>query len=179
VTEFPRFTHVPITIQRYHHTRSGFSALHRKLFFANSRQLRIWPVHHRFSSNINLFKSIASEIFTLMVGHTTWAEAHGLAPEVFASQRYNAFYSPANLATINNPQIIIADSNKHPNFWHLNILVLSAVLEVVCVSLPGYIIARQGLFDAEAQKFLANLNVMLFTPCLSELLRYTYQWFHG
>lgn len=40
-------------------------------------------------------------------------------------------------------------------------------MEVVCVSLPGYIIARQGLLDAEQQKFMANLNVMLFTPCLS------------
>lgn len=39
-------------------------------------------------------------------------------------------------------------------------------MEVVCVSLPGYIIARQGLLDAEQQKFMANLNVMLFTPCL-------------
>lgn len=40
-------------------------------------------------------------------------------------------------------------------------------MEVVCVSLPGYIIARLGHFDADKQKFLANLNVMLFTPCLS------------
>lgn len=39
-------------------------------------------------------------------------------------------------------------------------------MEVVCVSLPGYVIARLGHFDAEKQKFLANLNVMLFTPCL-------------
>lgn len=54
----------------------------------------------------------------------------------------------------------------HPNFGHLSLLVFEAVLEVVCVSLPGYIVARQGMFDAESQKFLANLNVMLFTPCL-------------
>lgn len=40
-------------------------------------------------------------------------------------------------------------------------------MEVVCVSLPGYIVARQGMFDADKQKFLANLNVALFTPCLS------------
>lgn len=39
-------------------------------------------------------------------------------------------------------------------------------MEVVCVSLPGYILARQGIFSAEHQRFLANLNVMLFTPCL-------------
>ncbi|KIW18632.1 hypothetical protein PV08_02921 [Exophiala spinifera] len=54
----------------------------------------------------------------------------------------------------------------HPNFGYLALLVFEAVLEVVCVSLPGYIVARQGMFDAEAQKFLANLNIMLFTPCL-------------
>lgn len=50
---------------------------------------------------------------------------------------------------------------------HLVLLVFEAVLEVVCVSLPGYIAARQGMFDAEAQKLVANLNVALFTPCLS------------
>lgn len=54
----------------------------------------------------------------------------------------------------------------HPNFGHLTLLVFEAVLEVVCVSAPGYIVARQGMFDAEAQKFLANLNVQLFTPAL-------------
>lgn len=57
--------------------------------------------------------------------------------------------------------------SQHPNFGHLTLLVFEAVLEVVCVSLPGYIVARQGMFDASAQKFVANLNVMLFTPCLS------------
>lgn len=40
-------------------------------------------------------------------------------------------------------------------------------MEVVCVSLPGYILAMMGYFDADKQKFLANLNVQLFTPCLS------------
>ena len=60
--------------------------------------------------------------------------------------------------------------SQHPNFGHLTLLVFEAVLEVVCVSLPGYLVARQGLFDAEAQKFLANLNVTLFTPCLSRRL---------
>lgn len=46
-------------------------------------------------------------------------------------------------------------------------LVFEAVLEVVCVTLPGYIVARQGMFNAEMQKFAANLNVTIFTPCLS------------
>ena len=56
--------------------------------------------------------------------------------------------------------------SAHPNFAHLTLLVFEAVLEVVCVSAPGYIVARQGMFDAESQKFLANLNVQLFTPAL-------------
>lgn len=59
--------------------------------------------------------------------------------------------------------------SSHPSFGHLILLVFEAVLEVVCVSLPGYIVARQGLFSTEMQKFVANLNVMLFTPCLSML----------
>ena len=56
---------------------------------------------------------------------------------------------------------------SHPPLAHLILLVFEAVMEVVCVSLPGYIVARQGMFDAENQKFVANLNVALFTPCLS------------
>lgn len=57
--------------------------------------------------------------------------------------------------------------SSHPDFPHLAMLVFEAVLEVVCVSLPGYIVARQGMFTAEMQKFTANLNVAVFTPCLS------------
>ena len=56
--------------------------------------------------------------------------------------------------------------SAHPDFGHLTLLVFEAVLEVVCVSAPGYIVARLGMFDAESQKFLANLNVQLFTPAL-------------
>jgi hypothetical protein len=61
------------------------------------------------------------------------------------------------------------DHESHPALGHLILLVFEAVMEVVCVSLPGYIIARQGMFDADKQKFVANLNVALFTPCLSML----------
>lgn len=57
--------------------------------------------------------------------------------------------------------------SSHPDFGHLILLVFEAVLEVICVSLPGYIVARQGMFGADAQKFVANMNVMIFTPCLS------------
>ncbi len=60
--------------------------------------------------------------------------------------------------------------DSHPPLGHLILLVFEAVMEVVCVSLPGYIVARQGMFDAENQKFVANLNVALFTPCLSMYL---------
>jgi len=59
--------------------------------------------------------------------------------------------------------------SSHPDFANLTLLVFEAVMEVVCVSLPGYIVARMGQFDAENQKFLANLNTQLFTPCLSTL----------
>ncbi len=64
-------------------------------------------------------------------------------------------------------QDVVGPHASHPPFMHLVILVFEAVLEVVCVSLPGYIAARVGMFDADAQKFVANLNVALFTPCLS------------
>ncbi|KAH7037204.1 auxin efflux carrier [Microdochium trichocladiopsis] len=61
---------------------------------------------------------------------------------------------------------IMKSHESHPSIDRLIVLVFSAVMEVVCVSLPGYIIARLGHFDADKQKFIANLNVMLFTPCL-------------
>ncbi|KAI1496629.1 auxin efflux carrier [Biscogniauxia marginata] len=62
--------------------------------------------------------------------------------------------------------LLQAPHSSHPSLGHLILLVFEAVMEVVCVSLPGYIIARMGHFDADKQKFLANLNVMWFTPCL-------------
>ncbi|GAP87158.2 putative membrane transporter [Rosellinia necatrix] len=55
---------------------------------------------------------------------------------------------------------------QHPSLVGLVMLVFEAVLEVICVSFPGYILARQGLFKPEHQKFVANLNMWLFTPCL-------------
>lgn len=61
---------------------------------------------------------------------------------------------------------MVNDHESHPALGHLILLVFEAVMEVVCVALPGYIVARQGMFDADKQKFVANLNVALFTPCL-------------
>lgn len=82
------------------------------------------------------------------------------APTSFRLQQIaqNAYEMP--LRTFQNTH------DSHPSVAHLCLLVFEAVLEVVCVSLPGYIVARLGHFDADKQKFLANLNVMLFTPCL-------------
>ncbi|KAI0903302.1 auxin efflux carrier superfamily [Ustulina deusta] len=62
--------------------------------------------------------------------------------------------------------IAIQPHDKHPSLAGLVILVFEAVLEVICVSLPGYILARRGLFKPEHQKFVANLNMWLFTPCM-------------
>lgn len=64
----------------------------------------------------------------------------------------------------------LAPHSDSPALGYLILLVFEAVLEVVCVSLPGYIIAKQGMFNPEMQKFVANLNVSLFTPCLSEFV---------
>lgn len=72
-------------------------------------------------------------------------------------------YGVLQQPTLNGP---FTGHEAHPPLGHLVLLVFEAVMEVVCVSLPGYIIARLGMFDAENQKFIANLNVMLFTPCL-------------
>lgn len=55
---------------------------------------------------------------------------------------------------------------SHPDFLNLAGLVSEAVLEVVFVALPGYIVAVTGMFDANSQKFVAELNTMVFTPCL-------------
>lgn len=90
-----------------------------------------------------------------------------------SSYRLNADYSGSAIATSSSTltsfSLLRARNNhdSHPALGHLILLVFEAVMEVVCVSLPGYIVARQGMFDADKQKFVANLNVALFTPCLS------------
>lgn len=68
----------------------------------------------------------------------------------------------------NMPSFDVATTphDQHPSLGGLVMLVFEAVLEVICVSFPGYILARQGLFKPEYQKFVANMNMWLFTPCL-------------
>lgn len=56
---------------------------------------------------------------------------------------------------------------SHPSAPRLMLLVFSAICEVVCTCLPGYILARRGFFTRSHQKFLGELNMNLFTPCLS------------
>lgn len=94
--------------------------------------------------------------------------------DLAASANPNAFVSMASQSYDygNNGGVFEIFKKKphssHPDFANLTLLVFEAVMEVVCVSAPGYIIARMGQFDAESQKFLANLNTQLFTPCLSK-----------
>ena len=75
-------------------------------------------------------------------------------------------FSTRSMAADGAFSVLRKTQTQSPDFGHLILLVFEAVLEVVCVSLPGFIVARHGLFDADAQKLVANLNVMLFTPCL-------------
>ena len=75
--------------------------------------------------------------------------------------------SPMVMQDTNSIGIMRKAHASHPDFFHLMLLVFEAVLEVVFVALPGYIVARMGMFDVEAQKLVANLNIYIFTPCLS------------
>ncbi|KAF2749447.1 kinase-like protein [Sporormia fimetaria CBS 119925] len=84
----------------------------------------------------------------------------------FASMATDASYMGATDGLMHVFRKKLPPHSSHPNFANLTLLVFEAVLEVVCVSAPGYIVARMGMFDAENQKFLANLNTQLFTPCL-------------
>ena len=90
-----------------------------------------------------------------------------------ASLNMQAVHGMSMQPAMNQAQLSLATAtsppphSSHPALPRLTLLVFEAVLEVVCVSLPGYIIARQGMFPAEMQKFAAELNVAVFTPCLS------------
>jgi predicted permease len=61
---------------------------------------------------------------------------------------------------------VAKNHDSHPDFLNLAGLVSEAVLEVVFVALPGFLVAITGMFDANSQKFVAELNTMVFTPCL-------------
>ena len=57
--------------------------------------------------------------------------------------------------------------SSHPSVPHLIVLVLTAIGEVVCVSLPGFVLAKMGLFGAPYQRWASDVNIWVFTPCLS------------
>lgn len=48
----------------------------------------------------------------------------------------------------------------------LILVVVNAILEVFCLCLVGYILARKGIVDDKAKKVLNRVNVTLFTPAL-------------
>ena len=96
----------------------------------------------------------------------------------FSAQPTRRSYTEMALGALSH-QSTIMGHEAHPPMGHLILLVFEAVMEVVCVAFPGYIIARQGHFDAESQKFVANLNVMLFTPCLSVYYHHRISWQGG
>lgn len=85
----------------------------------------------------------------------------GLDPSAALDAQFPIWDAVAN-ATMGS----LAAHDSHPNFINLAGLVSEAVLEVVFVALPGYLVAITGMFDANSQKFLAELNTMIFTPCL-------------
>ncbi|KAL8770924.1 MAG: hypothetical protein Q9209_003575 [Squamulea sp. 1 TL-2023] len=108
-----------------------------------------------FFSTPTAFRSV-SNVLPPNLGRYTLGSSSTSSPTSFGMQE--TFSTLADAAS--------SPHSSHPPFGHLILLVFEAVMEVVCVSFPGYIVARQGMFDAEMQKFAANLNVVLFTPCL-------------
>ena|SRR5579862_3505248 len=95
---------------------------------------------------------------------TSFRNANAAPFSILQPFEFSPSYSGPELSVLRKA----SSHSSHPAIGHLILLVFEAVLEVVCVSLPGYIVARQGMFDSESQKFVANLNVALFTPCLSK-----------
>ncbi|KAM0798734.1 auxin efflux carrier superfamily [Usnea florida] len=59
-----------------------------------------------------------------------------------------------------------AEGSTDPGLGHLILLIFEAVFRMACLCIPGYILARIGMFNAEMQKFVASLTLVLFTPCL-------------
>jgi len=88
-----------------------------------------------------------------------------------SASSYNAFhtsYINEFLSQNATEALVLATGRQSsPQLGHLAGLVFEAVMEVVVVALPGYFAAKYGGFNAEAQKKIAELNITVFTPCLS------------
>lgn len=82
------------------------------------------------------------------------------------SNQYPVWDAVTNATLLKTMDVVAQGHDSHPDFLNLAGLVCEAVLEVVFVALPGFLVAISGMFDANSQKFVAELNTMVFTPCL-------------
>lgn len=57
-------------------------------------------------------------------------------------------------------------TNPDLSLVRISFLTFEAVLEVVIICFAGFIAAKTGLLNIQAQKVISQLNVDLFTPCL-------------
>ncbi|KAK6456411.1 auxin efflux carrier [Scheffersomyces xylosifermentans] len=60
----------------------------------------------------------------------------------------------------------VASTNPDLSFQDITFLTFEAIIEVVIICFAGFICAKTGLLNSNAQKVLSQLNVDLFTPCL-------------
>ncbi|GAB7359830.1 hypothetical protein MBLNU230_g7361t1 [Neophaeotheca triangularis] len=91
---------------------------------------------------------------------------HAQAPMSMNSTTNGTLAATMAGAAVHLLQNQLPPHSSHPDFLHLAGLVCEAVLEVVFVALPGFLVAWTGMFDANSQKFVAELNTIVFTPCL-------------
>ncbi|KAH9966174.1 auxin efflux carrier [Lactifluus volemus] len=57
------------------------------------------------------------------------------------------------------------DESESP-IWPLFQTVLGSIVEVILVSVSGYVLARRGIIDKPTQRQLNVININFFTPCL-------------
>lgn len=70
-----------------------------------------------------------------------------------------------NIPTYSN-KVILNMSDNPLSLLQLSYLTLQAVLQAVIICLFGFICTQKGLLPPQAQKYISQLNVQLFTPCL-------------
>ena len=148
------------------HTHFLANLLAASSYFFETCCLTYSPTYDHSSPSTSLMA-----IFTSPTSFQNALVPRQLVTQTQTQMGFNPAVNPADLTTASNSH------SGHPSFLYLVLLVFEAVLEVICVCLPGYLAAQRGMFDAEAQKLVANLNVTLFTPCLSmDLLSYAANW---
>lgn len=55
---------------------------------------------------------------------------------------------------------------KGLSYQSISYLTFEAILEVVIICFAGFVAAKSGILNTQAQKVISQLNVDLFTPCL-------------